>query len=240
MPEPVCRRLLNGLFPQYCLYCGLPSRRALPLCQPCQRDLPRNRHGCQRCALPLPPGPPGRLCGACLSEPPPMDGCVAPYLYGPELALIVRRWKYRPEYRLGASAIQLWLAAAPALPEVDALLYVPLHWRKRLRRGFNQADQLCRGLQRGHPALRHLPLLSRLLVRQRATTAQAGLDARARARNLRSAFTLRGHCDNLRIAVVDDVMTTGATAHAIARCLKAGGAREVHLWCLARTPLPND
>lgn len=242
--------LLNGLFPQYCLYCGGASHGGLPLCEGCRGELPLNRHACRQCALPL-GGPPGSgYCGRCLANPPAFDSTLTPYLYDEHLALLVQRWKYRPEPRLAQLAVALWLLGSGLeesgteqglpLPAVDLLVPVPLHWRKLLRRGFNQAAQLAAGLQRGHPALRSLPLRPRLLRRQRATAVQAGLNARARRGNLRGAFTLRERCDNLRIAVVDDVITTGATAGELARCLKAAGAREVHLWCLARTPAPPD
>ena len=80
----------------------------------------------------------------------------------------------------------------------------------------------------------------RLLKRQRATAAQSGLDARERRRNLHNAFTVRARCDNLRVAVVDDVVTTGATANAVASALKKAGANYVEIWCLARTPQPTD
>ncbi|MBN7797881.1 ComF family protein [Parahaliea mediterranea] len=231
--------VLNGLFPQYCLLCGLASHHRLPLCGPCRDELPRNTLCCPQCALPRGAGV---LCGRCLAAPPPFDSALAPYLYDEQLALLVQRWKYHPDPRLARLMAALWLdgVARRPLPEVDLVLPVPLHWRKLLQRGFNQAGQLCAGLCAGHPALAGLPPRPGLLRRRRATAVQAGLDARQRRGNLRGAFTLRERCDNLRIALVDDVMTTGATAGEVARCLKSGGAREVHLWCLARTPAPPD
>ncbi|WP_116368367.1 ComF family protein [Parahaliea mediterranea] len=245
-----CRRLagtgLDTLLPQYCLFCGLASRSSLPLCQDCRSELPANTPCCLRCALPLAPtlaptpdNDSARLCGRCLAQPPAFDRVIAPYRYDPQLALLIQRWKYQPLPRLGRLAASLWQAAVPEPPAVDVLVAVPLHWRKLLRRGFNQSGQLCERLHRHHPALAHSRLARRLLTRLRATAVQAELDAAARRRNLRGAFTLLGHCDNLRVAVVDDVMTTGATASELARCLKAGGAREVQLWCLARTPAPS-
>lgn len=232
-------RCLDIALPQYCLLCGLPSGQALPLCHDCRSELPRNAPCCQRCALPL-ASPAATLCGQCLRCPPVIDRVVAPYLYDPHIALLIGRWKYGPLARLGLTAADLWCRAQDQPPPVDLITAVPLHWRRYWQRGFNQASQLAGLIQRGHPALAQCSLQLRLLQRQRATAAQAGLDARTRSRNLRGAFTLRGHCDNLRVAVVDDVLTTGATAIELARCLKAGGAREVQLWCLARTPAPSD
>lgn len=233
-------QLLDDLLPQDCLLCGGPSRRSVALCAPCEAELPHNTRPCRQCALPLPPEPgtQATFCGHCLANPPAFDRALAPFVYDEQLALLIHRWKYHPEPRLGHLAAHLWLRAMPEPPPVDLVIPVPLHWRKLLRRGFNQAQDLCRLLRAGHPT--PPPTAPRLLARRRATAVQAGLDARSRRHNLRGAFTLQGQCDNLRVAVVDDVMTTGATAQELARCLKAGGAREVHLWCLARVPAPPD
>ncbi|RLA51497.1 MAG: ComF family protein, partial [Gammaproteobacteria bacterium] len=122
------------------------------------------------------------------------------------------------------------------LSPVDLLLPVPLHWRRLWQRGFNQSDLLCRQLRCAHPALTGAVLENRLVRRHRATAAQSGSNASQRARNLRGAFTARRPCDNLRIAIVDDVLTTGATASAVASVLQAAGASHIEVWCLARTP----
>jgi len=238
--------LLDGLFPAHCLLCGLHSDR-LPLCEACRLELPLNTDSCDRCALPLPlqrarsTASDPRLCGNCLSVPPWFDSCIAPYQYDEQFAVLIQRWKYRPEPRLAHLMATLWLQAAPPiLPPVDLLVPVPLHWRKVLSRGFNQAQQLCQLLRRSHPQLCAVPMDPRRCRRQRPTGVQAGLDARARRRNVAGAFTTRGGCANLRVAIVDDVVTTGATANALAQCLARAGARTVSLWCMARTPAPPD
>jgi ComF family protein len=236
--------LLNGLFPQSCHLCSLPSGGSLPLCRACEAELPANLACCARCALPLPPDlTPGeqRWCGACLARPPAFDNVCAPYLYDEQFAALVQQWKYRRRAYLGRLMASLWCRRANAdLPEVDLLLPVPLHWRRQWQRGFNQAEQLARLLRAQHPALGGVPVDTRRLRRRRATAVQAGLDASARRSNLRDAFALRRTCEGLRVAVIDDVMTTGATAQVVAGCLRAGGASAVHLWCLARTPRPGQ
>jgi ComF family protein len=228
-------RLLDALLPQHCALCGLRSGHALPLCSPCAAELPPNEQACVRCALPLPGAEGTRLCGECLAQPPPFDAVRAPWLYGEYLGYLIHRWKYAGDLTLTPLLAQLWLAAAGPPPPVDALVPVPLHWWREWRRGYNQSALLARQLARhGTPEVEY-----RLVRRNRATAAQSGSDAGARARNLRGAFTVRGACDNLRLAVIDDVFTTGATAAEVARTLKRAGAAEVEVWCLARTPKPG-
>ncbi len=111
------------------------------------------------------------------------------------------------------------------------ILPVPLHWRRLLLRGHNQAALIARTLGRRLG----VPIEFDGTRRIRATRAQTGLDRATRRRNLVGAFACRVPVIERAVAVVDDVMTTGATLTAMARCLKAAGASEVHVWTLART-----
>lgn len=233
--------LLEGLFPHACCLCGLPGRRDLPLCAPCERELEANRRACRCCALPLAgEGGGPRLCGACLRRPPHFDRVIAPWQYTAGLAHLIHRWKYRGETRLTALLAHLWLTG-PVFPgEVDALVPMPLHWRKQWHRGFNQAELLARQLFRARPGLAEGGINPRLARRVRPTPPQSGMDAAARQRNLRGAFTAGAGCANLRLAIVDDVLTTGATASALAETLRAAGASRVEVWCVARTPAPGS
>lgn len=241
--QTMAARLLEGLFPDTCCLCRLPADSGWPLCRPCLADLRANDSCCGRCAIPLPPAAGAqqpRCCGACLRAPPPFQRVVAPWLYSEELAYLIHRWKYGGERRLTALLAGLWLQRVPAPGEVDLMLPVPLHWRRLWRRGFNQSELLCHRLRQACPALAAVPVEHRLVRRQRATAPQSGLPAARRAVNLRSAFTVQGSCANLRIAIVDDVLTTGATAAALAGALREAGAGHVEIWCLARTPAPGE
>lgn len=230
--------VLDGIFPQYCLLCGLRSGGSLPLCAPCRDCLLRNTNSCYRCALPLGTAATAALCGQCLQQPPAYDRTIAPFLYEEHLSYLIGRWKFHREHRLAALLATLWLDAATPRHRVDVLVPVPLHWRKLLWRGFNQAEQLCHQLQRQNPVLAAIPSTNSLARRKQATLAQTSLSAQARARNLLGAFTITRRCDNLRVAIIDDVMTTGATTAALAAALRAAGASYVEVWCLARTPAP--
>lgn len=226
--------LAGALFPTVCCLCQWRCPGQLPLCAACRAELAANTHCCQRCALPLASG--GGLCGQCLQQPPAFERVVAPWLYSEYLAFIVQRWKFEDEPALTPLLADLWLQGARALTRPDVLLPVPLHWYRQWRRSYNQAELLARQLARAFPGLQ---VNSGLLRRKRATAAQSGMNARQRARNLRGAFTATGSCDNLRVALVDDVLTTGATAREAASVLRQAGASRVEIWCLARTPLPH-
>ncbi|MFO7551425.1 MAG: ComF family protein [Haliea sp.] len=231
--------LLEAVFPQYCLLCQLRSFSPLPLCEECFSHLQGNNHACERCALPLAATAAG-LCSQCSAQPPAFDSVIAPLVYEPHIALLISRWKFQRERRLTRLLALLWQAWVIPPTDRDLLLPVPLHWRRLLWRGFNQAALLGLAIRNREPQLASLPLRHGILQRRRATPAQASLNARQRGANLQTAFQVRGDVRGLRVAVIDDVMTTGATADAIARSLKAAGAADVQLWCLARTPAPGS
>lgn len=233
------QRLLDSVFPQQCLLCRQPSHHAQPLCADCRAALPRNDWACEQCALPLPAGAaPGALCEACLEGRQAFDRVLAPLVYGPGVRELIQAWKFHRQAQLTRMLAELWLACLPATPtDRDLLLVVPLHWRRHLWRGFNQAALLARALQHSCPPLAHIPLQQRGLKRRRHTPSQARLGAAARALNLAGAFQLRTPVAGLRVAVIDDVVTTAATANQLAGLLKDAGAVDVQIWCLARTPV---
>ena len=168
-----------------------------------------------------------------------MDGIRSPFRFDGVIRQSIHQLKYRNLRALATPLAVLlndYLTTNPIPGEI--LVPVPLHWRRRWQRGFNQSELLCHRLVRLCPELANTPVDGRMLLRNRATAPQSGMDARQRAGNLQGAFTVRGPCDNLRLAVVDDVLTTGATATAVANALQTAGAVRVEIWCLARTPAP--
>ena len=234
------RACRDTLLPQRCELCRLPSDNALPLCGYCKASLWRNIHACATCAIPLPASSTvQRFCPSCQAKPPPFSSTFAPFVYDASLAYLVGRWKYQRRVHVGSLLACLWLESAATLPEVDLIVTTPIHWARRLHRGFNQTELLLGDLRSHNDVLRSIQCDYRRLHKSRLTRRQVGLSAQVRKRALLGAFTVNERCDNLRVAVIDDVVTTGATASAMSRALLNAGARDVHIWCLARTPPPE-
>lgn len=225
-------RLLDALLPGCCLLCGQACCGALSLCAGCRADLPRNRHACRHCALPL-GSTTDRVCGACLSGPVMLDRVCAPLRYEFPLDRLVRRFKFQRNLAAGRVLADVlyraWSPPAGAAPVW--LVPVPMHWSRQFLRGFNQATELAWQLAQwgGHR------LRTGALVRRRATRAQRGLDAAQRRHNLHRALAWRGRAlAGDCVVLVDDVMTTGSTLHACARVLRQAGAGRVEAAVVAR------
>lgn len=224
--------VLDLLAPSRCLFCDQRSDQG-EICGFCRPALVQNSDACPICALPDCASAPCPQCQQ--SASPLLTSIVAPYVYEPHIAWIIARWKYQKQEHLATLAAELMLTAAIKPPECDFVMATPMHWWRRLRRGFNQAEELRAALGLPGPPLFARPPPPRL-VRSRATRGQAGASRRERLAQLRGAFVLHGSVRDRSVLLVDDVCTTGATANAMAAVLRADGAREVHLWCLARTP----
>lgn len=236
----VMRILVDGargaqyaLLPPHCLLCGQAGTGARDLCAACAADLARNVVCCPRCALPL--AVPAPLCGECLHDAPPFTAAFASFLYAAPLDQLVTRLKFGGNLAAGRVLSELWIdalnTASPARP--DALIPVPLHAERLRERGYNQALELARPLASAFGMV----LRDDVLVRTRATSAQSNLDSAERHRNLRGAFNIvSGTVLPAHVALIDDVMTTGATLRECARTLLRAGVARVDVWTLARAP----
>jgi ComF family protein len=216
-----------ALLPWRCLACGERVDGA-DLCAACRADLPWNRAACARCALPLPA--PAPACGRCLRAPPPWDAAHAALVYDFPLDRLLPRFKFHGDLAAGRVLADVWCHRLPA-SRPQALLPVPLH-RARLReRGYDQALELARRVARACD----VPVLADAVHRVRATARQSELAAGARRRNVRGAFAVTGTLP-MHVALVDDVMTTGATLRAVATALRRAGVGRIEVWVLARAP----
>ena len=221
------RHLAAVLFGGSCFLCR--GRASATLCAECDADLPRlpkarERRLCPRCAL---DSPGGAVCGRCLAEAPRYDATVAALAYRFPADALVHALKFRGELAL-APLLAALLAERVATDEVDCLVPVPLSAERLRSRGYNQAVEIGR----------HLGARLELdaCERRRDAPPQAGLDREARRRNVCGAFECRRSFAGARVAVVDDVMTTGATLDALAAALKDAGALQVVNWVVCRTP----
>ncbi len=211
------------------------------VCTACEAELPWLGAHCQVCAVPM--AAHGLICGACQSKPPSFARVEAPWRYAFPVDNLITRFKHQaqwPHGRLLAELLSEHLHHAfdEGLPRPQALLPVPLARKRQRQRGFNQAQMLADWLG----SSLDLPVRHDWLLRHLETPAQQGLDAATRKRNLRQAFSLKqpAQVAGAHLALVDDVLTTGATAAMLAQLLRRAGALRVDVYCLARTPRPGD
>ncbi len=218
----------RALFAQSLTACVLCGTSGTPLCPDCHGDLPRLGTACERCGKPLPVA---GVCGHCLRTPPPLDGTRALFRYASPVSELVLRFKFQGALHLADLLGELLAEHLAAVePRLDLIIPVPLHPARLAARGYNQALEL------GRPLVRALgvPLAPALCRRVRDTAAQSTLDPDGRRRNMRGAFAVNGPVP-ARVAILDDVITTGATLAELARVLRRAGAHHVEAWALART-----
>ncbi len=223
--------------PRPCALCGIWNRDSL--CQPCLQRFAPSRPRCPVCALPTVHGD---LCARCLQHPPAFAATATGADYGFPWDRLIGDFKFRqqPE-RVAALAglVDAAIAGHARLPVAELVLPVPLSPARLAERGYNQAWELARRLA----VRRGLPARADWLLRLRDTPHQVGAGRAERLHNLRAAMWvtptgaagLRGR----QVALVDDVLTTGATAQAAAQALHDAGAAGVQLWVVARTPSPD-
>jgi len=221
---------IAGLLPPRCLVCGTRADGE-PLCHGCRSDLPWARGTrCPVCAAHCSgPGPWGR----CHLHPPAYDRCLAALSYEPPVDRLITALKFHNRLACGRLLARLLaerIESGSGIAGPDLLLPVPLHHTRLRRRGFNQALEIGRLLSRRLG----IPLDAHSLWRQRATVAQSTLALRARQHNLRDAFALRRPLEADSVALIDDVMTSGSTAHAAANCLRNAGVKQIQVWVVAR------
>ncbi len=220
---PLCRQSL----PTSATFCASCLDTIVPVASPC----------CPRCDLPFAAMDGGdHLCQSCLQDPPPFLWAKSAGLYDETLRRAVQQFKYRGGFNLDRPLAALMKEALHGpLGDFcpDLLVPVPLYVTRLRQRSYNQALLLARALGRCW----QLPVSSRLLLRTRSTPPQIGLKAAQRRRNLRGAFALRRPLRGERVLLIDDVMTTGATARECSRTLLDGGAGEVAVAVLARARL---
>jgi ComF family protein len=227
--DSTLKMLPSLLFGGSCFLCRGASRGLL--CPACDADLPRlapagEMRLCPRCAL-VSPG--GAVCGRCLAEPPRYDATVAALAYAFPGDVLIRALKFRGELALAPLLAEMLHQRISRNENIDLVVPVPLSLQRLRERGYNQSAEIARRLHA------RAPLELFLCERSRDTAAQAELPWSERRRNVRGAFRCTRAIPGGTVAVVDDVMTTGATLDEMAAVLKQAGARRVVNWVVART-----
>lgn len=230
------------LFPDDCRCCGQPLQKIsrLPVCQECidQAACPiEAEFQCARCRAPFLNRETLNddcICAACAAEPEGLDYAWSYGNYDGRLRRLIHIYKYERVDTLAGPLARLLMDALPREEQFDVIAPMPLHWRKRWDRGFNQAELLARVVAERSG----IPYRDNLLRRVKASEAQAGLSFAARQTNVRGVFRVAGGLNTVQgqhVLLIDDVLTTGATAASAARLLRrTGGASRVSILTLAR------
>jgi len=242
-----------------CVFC-LTTKADYGCCVDCRNDLAVIKRACRLCATPLKGNREWLdLCASCLQKKkdPLIDYAISIYYYVPPLRKALHYLKFGHQLYYAPVIGRLWLEAMqrktlPFMP--DLLIPVPLHPRRLRQRGFNQTTELAKPLATGL----HIPLNENLCQRQRDTQPQRNCVPSARPANVKNAFVLnekhrgswsvgvspslststlvnKNHRGFRSVAILDDVLTTGATVNELARVLKKGGASKIAVWTLLRS-----
>lgn len=233
MEEPLVYKSINikqfALVPGICYLCHGTTEATAILCADCNADLPGIGTACARCGVPLKHG---LVCRSCHTRPFAVDRTIAPFSYRYPLNRLVRQLKYHQQTilakALGQALARKISKVCTSLPE--CILPLPLHRNRHMLRGFNQAVEIADVVGQAFS----IPVDNRLLSRTINTRPQVGLAPAARQRNIKNAFKVTAGPAYEFVAIVDDVITTGATVNEAARVLKLSGIKRVEAWACAR------
>lgn len=226
------RLLFNRFIPPACLLCGSTTR--MSICAGCLTDLPW--HDVPQCPVCATPTPRGEVCGRCLKHPPAYDHTLAALTYRFPLDRLIPRLKYQARLAVAPALADSLARTVADAPRPDRVIPMPLHPTRLRERGFNHAGEIARDVA---DALA-LPLDIESCQRIRDTPPQQALKLDARRRNVRNAFICREILRDEHVAIVDDVMTSGASLDELAATLKRAGARKVSNWVVTRALPPGE
>jgi ComF family protein len=230
--------LSKSLIEQSCLLCASTHHNEHGICQPCFIALPWHKlPQCPQCGLQTQIS--GSICGNCLSYTPDFDATHTLFTYDFPVDRLLQHYKYNNSLHLSHTFAQLLyenkLKRLSGIDKIDLIIPMPMHPTRLKERGFNQALEIARILSKRT----HIKLDYSLCKRSKHTPPQASLPLKERIKNIRDAFDCQQNVDGLNIAIVDDVMTTGASLNELAKTLKQAGATHVECWAIART-LPEN
>lgn len=217
--------------PAICFLCGAYTDAARLFCKSCRGDFARIEQSCPRCGRQVAHG--GLVCPSCSAHPPRYDRLIAPFHYTYPVSLLIKLLKYNNKIEiseeLGRALADVIRACGHSLPE--AIVPVPLHPLRAMRRGYNQAREIAVALA----VQLQLPVATGLVRRVRHTQPQFNLGPVERRRNVRGAFRITHRPRYRSVAIVDDIVTTGTTVNELARALRQAGVKTIEVWAGART-----
>ena len=221
--------LLKSFLKQYCTLCTSYDGGVLVLCEICLKNLPwHSTSQCPQCSL----SSDGRTCGSCLAAPPSFDATTSLFTYDFPLDRLLQQYKYRESLQLAdtfATMLHEKLLDNPG--KIDLIIPMPMHTKRLQERGFNQALEIAKIVSK----LTKVSLDYNACQRIKLTPPQTNLPLKERSKNIRGVFNCQKDLAGLNIAIIDDVMTTGASLDELAKTLKKAGAGHVECWVIART-----
>lgn len=224
------RRLLADYLPSHCRLCDARTSEDPVLCENCLAQLPWWQEGCRHCGLALIEA---EICGQCLQKGKVVDRVVALFRYEGKVAPMLHGLKFGRELSYAACWGRLLarkICSMETSAHIQAIIPVPLHYQRLRQRGFNQSLEIAKPIAQALA----LPIFHHAVVRLKATAAQAELSKEERRRNVRNAFNVVAPLPK-RVAIVDDVMTTTATARALVKVLRAHGVEWIEWWGAIRS-----
>lgn len=224
-----CLKNIQSVFNSTCVLCESSAKNnQLSICDDCYMGLPFSRSACPCCGLATIAS---NTCGHCLKSAPDFDSTHAVFNYAYPVDALLQQYKYAHDLALTRTLGTLLSSVVERKDRPDLIIPMPLHPQRLRERGFNQALEIARLVSKSLK----LPMNASVCERVSFSPPQASLPLKQRVRNVRNAFACKQRLDGMKVAVLDDVMTTGATLNAIARALKKAGASSVECWVIART-----
>lgn len=222
---------LNWLFPKKCLVCELAPQKNHPCCESCYNELPFQSHACQQCGQRFSAG--SDYCGRCINNPPVFDSCFCPFQYKGVIKTHIQNFKYyeKPELSTILAELLEFELQENTIELPELIIPVPLHASRLRYRGYNQSLLLAKKLSKKLD----IPIAQDFIKKQKNTTAQAGLTLKKRQKNLKGSFGVKKNYQAKSIAIIDDVVTSGATVNEISKILKKNGVDYIQVWGIAHT-----
>jgi len=215
-----------------CILCHSSTHSTLCLCSHCLNDFPLMTHSCPQCGNALSTKTSG-LCGSCQKHPPSVDKTFSLFHYKTPVDHLIKQLKFNHSI-IPADLFGKLMAKAIAQQNItlpDALIPIPLHSNRIRERGFNQAIEIARPLAKAFK----IPLINNRVIRSKHTRPQTDCSAKERSNNLKNSFNCITPLPYQRVAIIDDVISTGTTINEVAKILKQQGVKEVYAWSCAHS-----